>query len=387
MHVVKLRPFGVEVTDLDLSEPRTKGESAELLALFDEHYLLVVRDQHMSDDDHRRVFHDLFPGEDLGDETGTGSDISYVSNVRPDGQFGDDSLAFHSDFAFTTQPTRVISLYGYEVDPGAGATEFANGELALEALPADLVEYLRDKQVVSATDLISVNARIPSYNLPGDEDLSGRRREEIVRAAWPVIMNHPRTGRPLLFVNENHAHHLQGVPLAEGREVIERLCGYLYVDERIYRHDWQEGDFVLWDNIALAHGRRATPPNVAKRTLRRLRTGGATRPTMVSLGQFGLDDSDLLGADAGPAAAREQSVRRTVGQRIRSRRLEQGLSQREVVEATGIDFQQLAMVELGAFAPSIPELCSLAGALDIDPGTLVEGLALTPAPAAESSVS
>lgn len=380
MDVVRLDPFGAEITGLDLAKTRTAEESAELLSLFNEHYLLLFRAQNLSDDDHLRVFHDLFPGEDLGDETGTGSDVSYVSNVRPDGIFGDSALTFHSDFAFTTQPTRLISLYGYDVDPGSAPTEFSNGELALHALPADLRDYLGDKSVVCATDLISVVAHLPSYNLPGREDLSGRTHDEVVRAAWPVIMHHPRTGRPLIYVSEQHAHHLLGVPLTESREVLERVCGYLYDSNHIYRHAWHQGDFLLWDNIALSHGRRGTASATAKRTLRRVRGGGATRPTMTALSQVGLDEPEAGLVDQNSLTPELQLLKRTLGERIRSSRLARCWTLRELSDASRIDFQHVNMFELGIWIPSIPELCTLAGVLGADPGKLLDGLALAVGP-------
>ena len=345
-----------------------------MLKLFNEHYLLVVPGQNLSDDDHLRVFHDLFPGEEIGDETGTGTKISYVSNVRTDGYFGDSALTFHSDFSFTTQPTRLISLYGFDVETGSASTEFSNGELALHALPADLRAYLEDKKVVCATDLISVVAHLPSYNLPGREDLSGRPHEQIVRAAWPVIMKHPRTRRPLVYVNEQHAHHLLGVPLAESREVLERLCGYLYTTDHIYSHEWNQGDLVLWDNIALSHGRRATAAKTAKRTLRRVRSGGATRPTMTALSQFGIDDSESSLADEKSHSPELQLIRRTLGEQIRNFRVARGLTQKDLSAATGIDFQRLAMFELGIWMPTDSELRTLADSLVFDRNQLMESL-------------
>jgi taurine dioxygenase len=368
VNTVKLHPFGVEVTNLDLSKPRTKDESAELLELFDEHYLVLARGQHLSDDDHLRIFHDLFPGEDLGDETGSGSEVCYVSNVRPDGIFGDRALTFHSDYSFTTKPTRLISLYGYDVDAGAAPTEFSNGELALHALPDDLRQYLADKKVVCATDLVSNVVHLPSYNLPTREDLSGRPHEEVVRAAWPVIMNHPRTGRPMVYVNESHAHHLHGIPLAESRAVLERLCGYLYVDEHVYRHEWVNGDFLLWDNIALSHGRRQTPAESAKRTLRRVRGGGCTSAMKTAFSQRGLD-----GADDEVDVQMEQ-MKKALGLRIRDARLECGMTQHDVTKVSGIEFSHEALYEVGIWMPSIPELCALADAFGIKPGRLLDDL-------------
>jgi alpha-ketoglutarate-dependent taurine dioxygenase len=373
MEVLKLEPFGVEIKALDLREQRTAKQSAQLLDLFNQHYLLVVRGQELSDDDHLRVFHDLFPGEDLGDGVG-GSEISYVSNVRPDGLFGDGGLTFHSDYSFTTDPTRIISLYGYDVQPGSASTDFADGESALSALPDDLREYLQDKSVVCATDLMSVLAHVPSYNLPGREDLSGRSHEDIVRASWPAIRTHDRTGRPYLFVNEQHAHHLQGVALAEGREVLERVCGYLYADSNIYRHEWKQGDLVLWDNLVLAHGRRATTAETARRTMRRVRAGGATLPRMVALSQRGLDETDA-GAYDGELAGLDQ-MRLAIGTRVRAARIAGDLTQVELSEAIGCEVSSLQMVEVGIRLPALPQLLAISGVLRVDPSLFVEGLAL-----------
>ena len=288
MEFVELKPFGVEIVDVDLAGSLIDADVAQIGALFDEHFLLVARGQHLSEDDQVRIIGLLFPGGPIADQLGDGSAFSYVSNTRPDGIFGDGALTFHSDFAFTTSPDALISLYGADVDAGAADTDFASAARALDELSDDVLERLQYLNVINATDLKSTEARLPEYNLPGRQDLSGIPHDECVRARWPAITKHLRTGRPLLMVNEQHAHHFEGVPLDESRELLEQIYAALYDDHNVYGHRWAEGDLVAWDNLAVHHGRRATPPSRATRTLRRVRIGEVSITNMVDFSQAGV---------------------------------------------------------------------------------------------------
>ena len=54
----------------------------------------------------------------------------------------------------------------------------------------------------------------------------------------------------------------------------------LYAEDNIYEHRWTVGDLVLWDNIALHHGRRDIPVHEA-RTLQRVTLAELTPSQMV----------------------------------------------------------------------------------------------------------
>jgi taurine dioxygenase len=73
----------------------------------------------------------------------------------------------------------------------------------------------------------------------------------------------------LLSVNEMQTDRIIGLDPSESEETLEALWALLYAPENTYSHHWRVGDLVLWDNIAVQHGRPA-PPRHAARTMRRV---------------------------------------------------------------------------------------------------------------------
>jgi alpha-ketoglutarate-dependent 2,4-dichlorophenoxyacetate dioxygenase len=54
-----------------------------------------------------------------------------------------------------------------------------------------------------------------------------------------------------------HARQILGWPTAEARMLLLDLLEHATQRERVYVHEWQVGDLVIWDNRATLHrGRR-----------------------------------------------------------------------------------------------------------------------------------
>jgi taurine dioxygenase len=53
----------------------------------------------------------------------------------------------------------------------------------------------------------------------------------------------------------------------ESEALIEQLFAALYAPDNVYEHRWRPGDLLIWDNLALQHGRDAPE---RPRTLRRV---------------------------------------------------------------------------------------------------------------------
>jgi transcriptional regulator with XRE-family HTH domain len=78
------------------------------------------------------------------------------------------------------------------------------------------------------------------------------------------------------------------------------------------------------------------------------------------------------------------SVDRRLGQRLRARRLETGLSQERLAELLGLTFQQVQKYEKGVNRMAASRLLEIANALDVPIGFFYEGLsASTPDGVAE----
>ncbi|HEY7253049.1 MAG TPA: TauD/TfdA family dioxygenase, partial [Methylomirabilota bacterium] len=70
---------------------------------------------------------------------------------------------------------------------------------------------------------------------------------------WKIVRTHPGSGRKSLFIG-SHANRILGWPVPEGRMF---LLDHVTQPPFVYRHEWEVGDLVIWDNRCVLH--RATP--------------------------------------------------------------------------------------------------------------------------------
>jgi taurine dioxygenase len=71
--------------------------------------------------------------------------------------------------------------------------------------------------------------------------------------AHPIVRTHPATGRKALYVTEGECIGIEGMPDDEGRPLIAELHAHCIRPEFQYRHKWQVGDLLMWDNATAMH--------------------------------------------------------------------------------------------------------------------------------------
>ena len=264
--VTELIPFGVLV-DFDLTRPIDEAVRDELRTLYARHKLLLFRGQEM-DEEHHAAIISLF-------DRVLGSRGEY-REVSSDGNLGAGPLAFHSDLAFSEAPFRLISLFAKDVNDGQSWTAFANGVQSAARLPARLRERLAGRDAVTAISIVQSHRDI-AFSPP--DYLPQQRR--------PVIMPHPRTGEPILYISEMQTARIDGMDQVESDALLQELFAVLYAPEHVYRHYWNRGDLLIWDNFALQHARC----DLAGMTPRRLqRIVAADRSFFELFPQFDLKD-------------------------------------------------------------------------------------------------
>jgi taurine dioxygenase len=269
LSVVKLTDLtpamGTEVNDVDLRGSFRADEIDLLRNEYDRRHLLLFRHQQLCGDEQVRFVSRFGPL--IAEKRAWG----YVSNVRPDGLVPEGGLLFHSDFAFAREPTLGLSLLALEIPPDGAPTAFANAVRAVDHLPSVLRGQLEGRRVLNIYD----------FHWPGDQRV---REHQLApgspRTEYPVIGPHPRTGVPVVFANEMHTDRIVGMDPAHSDAVLRELYTVLYGDDNVYEHRWQVGDLILWDNIALHHGRRTIPPD-QPRTLQRVAIGNYTPTELV----------------------------------------------------------------------------------------------------------
>ena len=67
----------------------------------------------------------------------------------------------------------------------------------------------------------------------------------------PLVWTH-KSGRKSLLIGYT-ADHVVNLPKADGRALLARLLEWTAQPDFTYRHYWQEGDLVVWDNTCALH--------------------------------------------------------------------------------------------------------------------------------------
>ena len=261
--------FGVEVRGLSLQHELGEDTTALLRTLFDTHHLLLFRDQSFTGEDQLRVCRSLRPVADP---------VAWVSNVEA-GFHPEAELLYHSDFAFTPNPMLGLSLYAVELAAGAAPTRFASSARACTVIADEVRERLCDLEVVHVVD--SVKGR--DNRCTRLDEVGGRDAplDVFPRCTRPAIWVHPVLGVPLLFVLQQQASHFEGWSCADSDELLNAAFAALYDPANVYEHHWRVGDFVVWDNLALQHGRPANP-NTVRRSLRRVAMNVVTTAELIA---------------------------------------------------------------------------------------------------------
>lgn len=271
-----LRPFGMEV-DYDLSRPLDASGQTALRDLLYREKLLVFREQTLAEDDQLRI---------LGQFGGVLSPEEDNRVISVDGDLGSGPLGYHSDLMFIEEPYRLLSLFALDVDDDSGtSTRFANGVRAASRLPSKLRAEVDGLTATSAMPLSQSHRDLP-FETPA---FLPQKRQ-------PVIIDHPVTGEPVLFVTELQTARIEGLPRPESDALLERLFAALYDPAEVYEHIWRPGDFLLWDNLALQHG-RADQAQTRRRRLRRI--VGTEKSFFAQHPEFDINDPKVVAWNKG----------------------------------------------------------------------------------------
>jgi len=251
---LEIRPLsaalGAEVDGVDLSEEPAEETKIRLRQAWDQHALLLLRDQRLTLDEQVRFGRVFGTISSQGENAAKLGGVTYVSNVATDGSNAKGELAFHIDHSFYPRPLHGLMLYGIEVPPVGGDTMFANAKLAYQRLPHGLKDRIARLRALHVYDF--------AYSR-GDRAAERIRESDIasdaLRAEHPVVLTHPKTGEKILYVSRRHTDRILGLDPAESDALLEELLSYITLADIVYRHAWRPGDLVLWDNLALQHAR------------------------------------------------------------------------------------------------------------------------------------
>jgi len=246
--------LGAEITGINLAR-LTRDEMHIIKKLFLEHHLLVLRDQHLVDADILNFAEAFGPIEVNQVKSTDGTVLQAVhaiANVDSQGRPAASPLLkanynWHSDKSYLPHPSLMTMLYGVEVPPVGGDTEFANMEQAYDDLPEGTKSRIDSLRVVQSfeymLDKLGQRAIIDSAMIPPPVD-------------HPLVRTHPETGRKSLFVGM-YSCRIIGMAQVEADKLVAELLAHATQEKYTFTQKWRTNDFVVWDNRSLVH--RAIP--------------------------------------------------------------------------------------------------------------------------------
>jgi alpha-ketoglutarate-dependent taurine dioxygenase len=203
-----------------------------------------------------------------------------ITNQRRDGSLLEDDSppmqimrgneGWHTDSSYMPLAAKASVLAAQVVPTRGGETEWADMRAAWDALDPALRARIDG---LSAHHSIRYSQRrIGDLGAHASPAQAGYGYDVEAPPLRPLVKRHPVTGRPALFIGR-HAHAIPGLSAAESESLLDALLDFACRPPRVYRHAWQPGDVVVWDNRCVLHRARPYDHREA-RAMRHVRVAG-----------------------------------------------------------------------------------------------------------------
>jgi taurine dioxygenase len=259
-------PLGHQLLGVDIAAGLSDEQFKGIEDAFNKYGVVVLRDQHITPDQHVEFSRRFGPTERYGVANYLlpgYPEIFVVSNIVENGKpigMADAGRSWHSDMCYVTNPPRCSLLYGLEVPRDAhgeplGDTCFGSTQAAYDGLSPAMkktVDGLKVRNSYSA----NVERKQKLLNVDHSEKSQAERlknQEKFPDVIHPIVRVHPITGRKCLYLSEGMSIEIEGWGRGESETLIKELLAHMTQPEFVYRHRWCEGDLVIWDNCSSIH--------------------------------------------------------------------------------------------------------------------------------------
>jgi alpha-ketoglutarate-dependent 2,4-dichlorophenoxyacetate dioxygenase len=272
MDIIPLGPgFAVELCGVKVAEVVTDtAVYSAVRAAFEEHSVLVFRDQE-ADDDAQLAFSRCFgpPEVTKVGSQGTGTHFVILSTIGKNGKVvpADHRLAlrnranqlWHTDSSFKRTPALTSVLSARIIPALGGETEFVSTRLAFERLEPKLRAKLENS--FAWHDYAHSRGQIAA-DLASPEEQAALPPQR-----WRLVWKNPANGRSALYL-ASHAYAIEGMEPTAGKKLLDELMAAATGPGTSYVHSWRSGDIVMWDNRATMHRGRPWPAHEARLMVR-----------------------------------------------------------------------------------------------------------------------
>lgn len=173
---------------------------------------------------------------------------------------------YHTDHSNFAKPPKATMVHIIDLPSRGGDTQFVDVRAAYDDLPADMkgkIAKLKSLHVYESSNSPRKMAALTPEELA-----------EMPSTLQPVVIRHPDSGRPAVYLNTARMEGIEGLGPEEANALIARLFDHSTKAKYEYRHVYKKGDVVIWDNRSVMHQANADVDPSELRRLHRVIVAG-----------------------------------------------------------------------------------------------------------------
>ena len=253
--------LGATVAGIDLTEPLSERDFASVVRALAKFGVLCFPQQSLSPAA-LKAFASRFGSLEINvanayQEPGF-PEVMILSNKTVAGKaigLADAGQDWHTDMSYARTIAYTNILHGIEIPTRdgkpLGATVFADMRAAYDGLSAPIASRIAS---LSAThDFNKFWEKMRREKGSARPPLTQAQRESRPPVSHPMVLQHPISGRTVLYANPGYVTHVDGLSDEESRALLEPLFEHQLQARYQYAHQWSVGDVLMWDNLSVLH--------------------------------------------------------------------------------------------------------------------------------------
>ena len=221
----------------------SKSDLEEMQSALFEYGVIVLPDQNLTPENHINLA-EFFGPIDVNRFFTPVASQPMIAEVRTSaGQSAVLGGTWHTDHSYDAAPAMCSILSARQLPPCGGDTHFASMAAAYEALSPGL------KKILTSLRAWHSDSSFSESNVGLESNLDAFRDPVL----HPVIIKHPVTNEPCVYVNGDFTTHFENWSREESSALLSYL--YIFVTQPIFtaRVVWEPGMVAIWDNRLVQH--------------------------------------------------------------------------------------------------------------------------------------
>ena len=242
--------IGAQVNDIQLSDVN-EDQVVKLQEALHQHSVLFFRQQSLTPAQHVALakkfgaiepMHPFFPFVEQEPQ------IAKIES-RPDSPPG--VSYWHTDMTWQANPPKMSILHGKIIPPQGGDTIWCSMQKVFSDLPAELQNRVREFTCVHELAAFA-GSKYDEVDETGQSSVA-KKSVDYPPVDHPMVIEHPITGLPVLFINEQFTQYVKGMDVTESKHLLSTLFAEARRSEHQVRFQWQSDSVAMWDNFATQH--------------------------------------------------------------------------------------------------------------------------------------